>query len=573
MASSRGESGGRIFCECLLSPYWFLGVAAALFGVYSPRAFLRQSNSIRGLSATARAVPWGDALNQFKPRPGRWLQGLGVHAFSPGAQRAILVALVSRQPVLLVGPHGAAKSHLASEIAAALGAPFMSYPADKISFDDLVGFIDPRSLADGELKYIPTGTALWTKSFILIDEVARASVGTQGKLNEVLWGGTLLGLPTKVRHAWAAMNPAEDGYYATPPDHAFLSRFVFLLEPPTIRTTKIPEARQIIGSWHRRERQEQTAWHEGTSEWLRRSIDDIDALVDEAIACDGERLTTYLVYLQRALDSQNSADGLLLDFRTFDQLHKALVVLRASMILFGECDISAKIKHLLEFAFPLLRLREGKVIPLPLGAAHEMAWRAAMGTGQASIGATSRIAAHSDPVDRLADEMSDGLEPIDGQAAGIFFQRLEQTLADKEADAEEQAAALYALGVALRGLHADPRWPADYKDLALDLEARYLSLRFGPAFEVARTLGISVAAMNADRPLALALGFMAGQIVPHELIATRRAPPRAYMRALAEMEHNRGSYRSKLERLVSALRPRLEYVPVNTAPRPTRRQP
>jgi MoxR-like ATPase len=52
----------------------------------------------------------------------------------------ILAALLTKEPLLLIGAHGTGKSLLLTRISEALGLQFRHYNASLLNFDDLVGF-------------------------------------------------------------------------------------------------------------------------------------------------------------------------------------------------------------------------------------------------------------------------------------------------------------------------------------------------------------------------------------------------------------------------------------------------
>ena len=55
----------------------------------------------------------------------------------------VLAALADERPLLLIGPHGTAKSELLNRLAATLGLEHRHYNASLISFDDLLGYPVP----------------------------------------------------------------------------------------------------------------------------------------------------------------------------------------------------------------------------------------------------------------------------------------------------------------------------------------------------------------------------------------------------------------------------------------------
>jgi MoxR-like ATPase len=56
---------------------------------------------------------------------------------------AILAALAANATVLLIGPHGCAKTLLARRVAEALGCDFRHYNTSLLNYDDLVGYPIP----------------------------------------------------------------------------------------------------------------------------------------------------------------------------------------------------------------------------------------------------------------------------------------------------------------------------------------------------------------------------------------------------------------------------------------------
>ena len=76
--------------------------------------------------------------------PSSLFDPLGVIGFS-SIEAPLLAALATDSPLLLIGPHGAAKSLLLNKIAEALNLDFRHYNASLLNFDDLVGFPLPRA--------------------------------------------------------------------------------------------------------------------------------------------------------------------------------------------------------------------------------------------------------------------------------------------------------------------------------------------------------------------------------------------------------------------------------------------
>src|SRR5262249_58780250 len=76
-------------------------------------------------------------------------RGLGIAGWDH-LEPVILAALATETPLLLIGPHGSAKTLVLSRLSEALGLAHRHYNASLLNFDDLVGFPVPES---GKLVY------------------------------------------------------------------------------------------------------------------------------------------------------------------------------------------------------------------------------------------------------------------------------------------------------------------------------------------------------------------------------------------------------------------------------------
>lgn len=167
----------------------------------------------------------------------------GCRALDP----ALLAALASGDPVLLVGDHGSAKTTLARRLAAALGLGFHPYDASKALFEDVIGFPSPRSLNEGKrVEYVPTPLSLQGKEFILIDEISRAVPSMQNKWLEVVRARQVMGERiTSLKYVFAAMNPPS--YLgAHPLDEALAGRFAFVLQVPGVASFEEADRHAVI---------------------------------------------------------------------------------------------------------------------------------------------------------------------------------------------------------------------------------------------------------------------------------------------------------------------------------------
>lgn len=153
----------------------------------------------------------------------------------------VLAALATESPLLLVGPHGSAKSLLLTQIATALGLAFRHYNASLLNFDDLVGF--PLPGKDGSLEYVRTPASIWGAGAVIFDEISRCRPDVQNKLFSIIHERRVQGIALEgLRHRWAAMNPpctedgdsGDNGYVGSEPlDVALADRFAFVVTMPT----------------------------------------------------------------------------------------------------------------------------------------------------------------------------------------------------------------------------------------------------------------------------------------------------------------------------------------------------
>jgi MoxR-like ATPase len=170
------------------------------------------------------------------------LQGL------QGIAPVLMAALATEEPLLLIGPHGTAKSLLLTRIATVLGLEFRHYNASLLNFDDLVGFPVPGK--DGRLEYVRTPAAVWGAGAVIFDEISRCRPDIQNKLFPIIHERKVQGITLEgLRYRWAAMNPPstdddDNGYLGSEPlDTALADRFAFVVEMP--EWTGLTESEQL----------------------------------------------------------------------------------------------------------------------------------------------------------------------------------------------------------------------------------------------------------------------------------------------------------------------------------------
>ncbi|MEI8371818.1 MAG: MoxR family ATPase [Planctomycetota bacterium] len=179
------------------------------------------------------------------------LADMGVIGMAP-IEPVVLAALVTAEPLLLIGPHGTAKSYLLNRIAMALGLQWRHYNASLLNFDDLVGY--PLPNGNGSLQYVQTPSSIWGAEVVFLDEISRCRPDLQNKLFPIIHERRVQGiLLDKLVYRWSAMNPPlsdgdeEHGYRGSEPlDQALADRFAFVVEMPEWKHFSEQEQEQVI---------------------------------------------------------------------------------------------------------------------------------------------------------------------------------------------------------------------------------------------------------------------------------------------------------------------------------------
>lgn len=136
------------------------------------------------------------------------LRPLGVVGYD-AVEPAILAALATEEPLLLVSEHGAAKTLLLVRIADALGLSLRHYNASILQFDDLAGFPVPDD--HGGIRYASPPGAIWDAEVVFVDEIGRCRAETANKLFPIIHERRLQGIALEqLRHRWAATNPPPE---------------------------------------------------------------------------------------------------------------------------------------------------------------------------------------------------------------------------------------------------------------------------------------------------------------------------------------------------------------------------
>jgi MoxR-like ATPase len=188
------------------------------------------------------------------PTPRSLLRPLGVVGYD-ALEPALLAALATEEPLLLVSDHGAAKTLLLVRLAHALGLALRHYNASILQFDDLIGFPIPDDA--GTIRYAAPPGAIWDAEVAFFDEIGRCRPDVANKLFPLIHEKRIQGVAIeRLRYRWAATNPPPDaqehddyGRYdgVEALDPALADRFAFIVSLPRFADLGDADRRLIIG--------------------------------------------------------------------------------------------------------------------------------------------------------------------------------------------------------------------------------------------------------------------------------------------------------------------------------------
>ena len=223
---------------------------------------------------------------------------LGLYGWKK-SEPVLLAALLSEEPLLLVGAHGCAKSFVLERLAEALGMEFRSYNASLINYDDLVGVPLPDATRT-KLEYLSSPESIWNAEVVFIDEISRTRPELQNKLFPIIYDRRVQGRPlTHLVYRWAAMNPPPtdeeldegDALYlgSEPLDAALADRFPYVMSVPDWDDLSSADQKQVLADQFAGRHEFPVAIRELVAEARKR----YEELVPELMP----RLTPYVVTL------------------------------------------------------------------------------------------------------------------------------------------------------------------------------------------------------------------------------------------------------------------------------------
>jgi MoxR-like ATPase len=303
----------------------------------------------------------------------RFIARMGLHGLQHIALPLVCV-LVRDASLLLIGRHGSAKTALARLLAAALGLRFRVFDAGKTPFEDLIGFVDPTSLAEGLARYVATPLSAWDAGLILVDELSRADERMQSKFLELIYERTLMGLPMRqLRYVVAAANPAS--YLgAGPIDEALLGRFDVVLQVPEFTELSQPDQLAALQAGAGLCGSEHDSRQAGHQPELVAFIESARRALPTAEARVGQHVVHYVVALARAA----RAEHLRLDGRRLVMIARNLLAAHAVLDAGWdwEEDEEALYGRIVEVSVPYIA-RDEDFDPARIRSAHAVAWGAA----------------------------------------------------------------------------------------------------------------------------------------------------------------------------------------------------
>ncbi len=399
---------------------------------------------------------------------------VGMQAIEP----VVLAALISGEPLLLIGRHGTAKSYLLARICQAMRLEWRHYNASLLNYDDLVGY--PLPDGDGKLQFVETPASIWGAEAVFLDEISRCRIDLQNKLFPIIHERRVQGIELPdLQFRWAAMNPPvsdfgdglETDYLGSQPlDTALADRFAFIIVTPDWDDLVEEERRAVVtGSGQ--------PIDPAAARQLRQLVEAgrglVDAVTDEMLV----RLAHYVQLVNDllrtaakwGLKARGAADDddvqITLSPRRAAMIARNIVAVHvAAMVLEDNPEIGNSALLALRHSIPQ-RAQGVSVSSMKLAAAHREAWKLAE---LPSLDPKRFLAMEADPVRRaqvasqlggltkpelstiIADAIS-SLPPGGRHALGVWA--IDSGLAGRMVAAiAEQCAALMALVAVSRGV-------------------------------------------------------------------------------------------------------------------------
>lgn len=296
------------------------------------------------------------------------LRPLGIVGYD-GIEPALLAALATEEPLLLVSDHGAAKSLLLERLARALGLELRHYNASLLQFDDLAGFPIPDER--GGIRYAAPAGAVWEAEVVFLDEIGRCRPEVANKLFPIIHERRLQGLDLpRLRHRWAATNPPSatdeiggESYLGVEPlDPALADRFTFVVPVPAWHTLSAVDRAAVVRGVGDVPSREACRTVQELVEATRALLPAVTRTVDDAVV-------SYVITLGDLLASA----GVRIGGRRAASLRRAILATWAASLALGRSTGRTAVLAALSAA--LTDVARKPVSRAAIVAAHEAAWR------------------------------------------------------------------------------------------------------------------------------------------------------------------------------------------------------
>lgn len=325
----------------------------------------------KAAGATKPAEPAEPAPYELTADSPSLLRPLGIVGYD-AIEPALLAALATEEPLLLVSEHGAAKTLLLVRLAQALGVSLRHYNASLLQFDDLAGFPIPDE--HGGIRYAAPPGAIWDAQAVFFDEIGRCRPEVANKLFPIVHERRIQGVALDaLRFRWAATNPPpeaqeqlgdyHDAYEGVERlDPALADRFAYVVPLPCYADLSTADRARVITGTDRA-----PTPHDDAS--VRELVATTRALLPGVHRDQGDAATAYVLALTSRLHALHIACG----GRRAATLRRNLLAVHAACIALGRPGDERAACAALFASIPDIVRRH--VPRSALLAAHNAAWR------------------------------------------------------------------------------------------------------------------------------------------------------------------------------------------------------
>lgn len=137
-----------------------------------------------------------------------FLKNIGVLGFDP-LEKVILAALLTEEPMLLIGKPGTDKANLLAYISQALGLSFKKVNAALTTKIELVGIPVARP-SDDKITFVSSPSSVWKSQALVFDLINETKPPLLGIICSILFDKQIFGNPMeKLKYRWATMEGTD----------------------------------------------------------------------------------------------------------------------------------------------------------------------------------------------------------------------------------------------------------------------------------------------------------------------------------------------------------------------------